>query len=76
MQNKVLTFRKVPHKRDGQQLPSNLTQAATNGDGFLVRASHARLPWEFHFFAFTTFTEATAKRLFFAWKIDAKTMDF
>ena len=41
-----------------------------------MRASHARLPWEFHFFAFTTFTEATAKRLFFAWKIDAKTMDF
>ena len=40
-----------------------------------MRASHARLPWEFHFFAFTTFTEATAKRLFFAWKIEVKTMD-
>ena len=75
LQNKVLTIRKVPHKSDGQAFRLWNPQSVINGGG-LVRASHARLPWEFHFFAFTTFTEATAKRLFFAWKIDAKTMDF
>lgn len=75
LQNKTSIIRKVPHKRDGQQIPSNLTQAATNGGDFLTRAWRARLPCKFHFFAFTTFTAATTKRLFFAWKIEVKTMD-
>lgn len=28
---------------------------------FLTRARHARLPWDFWFFAFTTFTEGEKK---------------
>jgi len=75
LQNKALTIRKVPHKSDKQQLPSNLPQAATNGGDFLTRAWRTRLPCKFHFFAFTTFTEAAAKRLFSAWIIEVKTMD-
>lgn len=75
LQNKTSTIRKAPHKSDKQQIPSNLTQGVTNGVGFLTRAWRTRLPCKFHFFAFTTFTEATAKRLFFAWKIEVKTMD-
>ena len=75
LQNKISTIRKASHKSDKQQLPSNITQAATNGGDFLTRAWRTRLPCKFHFFAFTTFTEATAKRLFFAWKIEVKTMD-
>ena len=75
LQNKISTIRKASHKSDKQQLPSNLTQGATNGGDFLTRAWRTRLPCKFHFFAFTTFTEATAKRLFFTWKIETKTMD-
>ena len=75
LQNKTSTIRKAPHKSDKQQIPSNLTQGVTNGVGFLTRAWRTRLPCKFHFFAFTTFTEATAKKLFFAWKIEVKTMD-
>lgn len=41
LQNEALTICKVPHKSDKQQLPSNLTQGATNGVGFLVRAWRA-----------------------------------
>lgn len=76
LQNKTSTICKAPHKSDKQQIPSNLTQGVTNGVGFLTRAWRTRLPCKFHFFAFTTFTEATAKRLFFAWKIEVKTMEF
>lgn len=75
LQNRTSTICKAPHKSDKQQIPSNLTQGVTNGVGFLTRAWRTRLPCKFHFFAFTTFTEATAKRLFFAWKIEVKTMD-
>ena len=40
-------------------------QQGKGGGRVLARAWRARLPWEFRFFAFTTFTE----RWFFQWKV-------